>query len=176
MYFNNTLLITIRTDNSEADFIGFHTYNIFMLILNIYTFLNILLETYSKNKKFYYRIYLIKFFSNYLNYSTSILNDKIIIFIIRYYFYLQKKCLILWFYNPKYYFLHNFINWKYLIFDYHLNLNHSLKTHHFYDHVFHKKSIFLYHKNILFHYIKAENYVYKANIRRKIYLLEKIKD
>lgn len=95
--------------------------------------------------------------------KSNFINKLIIRFIFRIYLLKHKNYYLIWFFDPELYHLHNFVKWKYLVFDYE-NIN-SLKNHHFYKHVFSKKLIFIFSNINKLFYVKKDNLgTYKKNV------------
>src|SRR3989344_276751 len=59
---------------------------------------------------------------------------------------------VLWLNDPDFYYLRNFVFWKYLVLDYKYNAN--LNSRHFYESVFKKNLVFVYYRTKQKYFIK----------------------
>ncbi len=156
------------TDTITTKFLYTYTINPVKLMFNLININIFYSANHPRHNKNEYRIYLVKRFSQRLSNIINHINDKLIQITLRIYFTRLKSCYLLWMYCPKFYFLHNYAKWKYLIFDYELTSATCVNYYHFYNQVFSKKLIFLYSNETLqyFHKDRKENYI--TTIKEKI--------
>lgn len=70
------------------------------------------------------------------------INSFLFIKILRIFFQNNSSFKTVWIMSPEIYLLHNFLKWKFLVFDFEKIKN--LKNHHFFENVFMKKNVYVY--------------------------------
>ncbi len=163
------LCVFFDAENYQYSFNVRYTRNPYLLLLNTGSFTHLILNgKRKKDKETVYSIYLLPDSKLYLNGAVFILNSFLLLIIVVIFAKKNKKNKILWLYEPRYYFIHNYINWTYAVFDYRISELRNQANHHFYKQVFLQKKVFMYSGNSLWCFVKDKESGYIADIFKTI--------
>lgn len=116
-------------------------FNLKLFVLNLMSLLRLqLVNSHEMPKKVEFCIFLDK-----KNSSKNVvykINRKLWGFFLKVFSNRLNKCFVLWINEPEFYYLQNFVDWNFLIFDY--DKSFKLKGYPFYDTIYSKNLLFFY--------------------------------